>query len=360
MELSQHWEEATEATNEDAAQLKRDNKYHARTSYGSLVIYTKVLAVNGCFDPVEKLSELGAWLSANRSELPAEIEDEKGNQARSNSREFSRDDYEDLLRGKPQTNRGHGSDVDDVETTEWDDVADLEAESGLYYLERHACYLRFADFAYGDAEYKQFGKTFPVWVRIMQKKALAFDRYYADKHSRLRWRGMEEFQSVTKALAYIDDNVSPRAAQSHAEPLPTQAELHALFDYDGVSLTWAVSRGRIRKGKPVGKRPMINGVKYIAGRIVHMHRLGIDPANATISYADGDPSNVAWDNLRVERLATKTTSSGVRERARERTDSQWRARFEIDNKEYSLGEYKTQQQAETAYGLAMRTFIRFA
>jgi len=32
MELYQHWEEVTEETNEDAAQLRRDFKHHSRTS----------------------------------------------------------------------------------------------------------------------------------------------------------------------------------------------------------------------------------------------------------------------------------------------------------------------------------------
>ena len=81
MELSQHWEQRTEETNEDAAQLRRDFKNHALTSYESLVHFTKVLAVNGSFDAVKQLSELGAWLSAHRSELPPEMEDHKGNRA---------------------------------------------------------------------------------------------------------------------------------------------------------------------------------------------------------------------------------------------------------------------------------------
>lgn len=165
---------------------------------------------------------------------------------------------------------------------------------------------------------------------------------------------------MTKALAYMEANVSPRAAQSGSAPLPSQAELHQLFDYDGLTLTWAVSRGRIRKGKPVQPRVKINGTNYYAGRLVWAHRTGEDPASATISHVDGDNTNLAWSNLRIERLATKSTSSGVRERSRQLSDSHWRARFEIDNKEYSLGEYVTQTQAEQAYELAMRTFQRFA
>jgi hypothetical protein len=91
-----------------------------------------------------------------------------------------------------------------------------------------------------------------------------------------------------------------------------------------------------------------------------MHRTGEDPASATISYVDGDNSNLAWSNLRIERLAAKSNTAGTRERSRQLDDSRWQARFSIDQKRYTLGEYITQTQAEQAYGLAMRTFQRFA
>ena len=121
-------------------------------------------------------------------------------------------------------------------------------------------------------EFRQEGLTPRTYCRLMWHRGLAFKRYQKEKAARLRWRGMEEFRGVTKALAYMDANVSPRAAQSGSAPLPTQAELHELFDYDGLEFTWAVSRGRIRKGKPAGKRTRLNGTDYYTGRLVWMHR----------------------------------------------------------------------------------------
>ena len=338
MELYQHWEEATEETNEDSAQLRRDFKYHSRTSYHSLRHFTKVLAVGGCFGPVNQRDQLVAWLSAHQSELPSEIEDEQGNQGSGSRLEHSGTDYEQKLV----------------------DLEELTPENGLYALDCNVCNQLLDYYGKADPEYRQQGPTVRVWIRLMRRRGDAFARYQTEKAARLRWRGCEEFRGVTKALAYMDANVSPRAAQSGSAPLPTQAELHQLFNYDGLTLTWAVSRGRIRKGKPVQPRVKINGTNYYAGRLVWMHRTGEDPASATISHVDGDSTNLAWSNLRIERLATKSTSSGVRERSRQLSDSHWRARFEIDNKEYSLGEYVTQTQAEQAYELAMRTFQRFA
>ena len=338
MELYQHWEEATEETNEDSAQLRRDFKYHSRTSYHSLRHFTKVLAVGGCFGPVNQRDQLVAWLSAHQSELPSEIEDEQGNQGSGSRLEHSGTDYEEKLVN----------------------LEELTPENGLYALDGNVCNQPLDYFGRSMFEYRQEGLTPRTYCRLMWHRGLAFKRYQKEKAARLRWRGCEEFRGVTKALAYMEANVSPRAAQSGSVPLPSQAELHQLFNYDGKELTWAVSRGRIRKGKPVDARPQINGTKYYAGRLVWMHRTGEDPASATISHVDGDNTNLAWSNLRIERLATKSTSSGVRERSRQLSDSHWRARFEIDNKEYSLGEYVTQTQAEQAYELAMRTFQRFA
>ncbi len=338
MELYQHWEEATEETNEDAAQLRRDFKHHSRTSYHSLRHFTKTLAVDGQFGPINQREELVAWLSAHQSELPSEIEDEQGNRGSGSRLEHSGTDYEQKLV----------------------DLEELTPENGLYALDGNVSNQPLDYFGKSMHEFRQEGLTPRTYCRLMWHRGLAFKRYKKEKDARLRWRGMEEFRGVTKALGYMDANVSPRAAQSGSADLPTQAQLHELFDYDGLTLTWAVSRGRTRKGKPVTKRTRICGKDYIAGRLVWRHRTGEDPASATISYVDGDSTNLAWSNLRIERLATKSTSSGVRERSRQLSDSHWRARFEIDNKEYSLGEYATQKQAEQAYELAMRTFQRFA
>jgi len=337
MELYQHWEETTEGTNEDAAQLRRDFKNHAVTSYESLVHFTKVLAVSGNFDPINQLSELGAWLSAHRSELPPEMEDHKGNRSWSSRLEEPSDEYESLVQG-----------------------FDGEEEDGLYYMGDNVIFQYFDAYCWSDKEYRQFGPVTAVICRLKRQRGSLYRKWREERGARLRWRGMEEFRGVTKALAYMDANVSPRAAQSGSAPLPTQAELHQLFDYDGLTLTWAVSRGRIRKGKPVDSRPQINGTKYYAGRLVWMHRTGEDPASATISHVDGDSTNLAWSNLRIERLATKSGSAGVDERVRKLDDSNWRARFWIERKPYTLGEYNTQEQAEQAYELAMRTFQRFA
>ncbi len=338
MELYQHWEEATEGTNEDAAQLRRDFKYHSRTSYHSLRHFTKTLAVAGQFGPINQRDELVAWLSAHQSELPSEIEDEQGNRGSGSRLEHSGTDYEQKLV----------------------DLEELTPENGLYALEGNVSNQPLDYFGKSMHEFRQGGLTPRTYCRLMWHRGLAFKRYYKEKAARLRWRGMEEFRGVTKALAYMDANVSPRAAQSGSAALPTQAELHALFDYDGLTLTWAVSRGRIRKGTPVQPRVKINGTNYYAGRLVWMHRTGEDPASATIGYLDGDNTNLAWSNLRIERLAAKSGTSGARERSRQLDDSRWQARFSIDQKRYTLGEYITQQQAERAYELAMRTFQRFA
>jgi hypothetical protein len=206
MELYQHWEEATEETNEDAAQLRRDFKTHAMTSYASLVHFTKVLAVNGSFDAVNKLSELGAWLSAHRSELPPEMEDAKGN--RSWGSRLETPDYED---------------PDSVAQS--DDEVDVH---GLYYMGDNVIFQYFdGSFCWSDREYRTVGPVVSVRNRLMRKRGDLYRKWRTERDARLRWRGMEEFRGVTNALVHMDAGVSPRAAQSGSAPLPTQAELHA-------------------------------------------------------------------------------------------------------------------------------------
>ena len=341
MELSTHWESIIAESSDDNAQLKRDMRIHPRTTGRSLRELTRIMATAGSFVGQKQLDMAFDWLQRNRSELPREIEDENGSRPSSQRLEFTGSDYEELAANAEES----------------------DTQSGLYDVSGKVCYRPLESFA--PREYKERGMTVDVYIKAMKKRGHAFSKYYDAKTRRLRWRGMPEYQAVTRALELQERGICPSKANSRGKELPPQKRIQALLSYDGNDLTWRVSRGRCKAGTKAysvrkdGKlQTRIDGKLYYTARICWFMATGEDPANATVVNIDGDHGNLRRHNLRLEALSTKLTSAGTNEKVRQGKDSRWEARLQLEGKTHTLGHYDTQEIAERAYELAVHTFAK--
>lgn len=334
MELSTHWESITAENSDDNAQLKRDMRYHPRTTGRSLRELARICATAGSFTVQKQLDMAFDWLSEYRSELPREVEDDTGARPSSQRLEINGNDYDE-----------HAANCEE-----------FDEQNGLYDVAGKVCYRPLA--AYAPPEYKERGMTVDVYIAAMQKRGEAFAKYYDAKTKRLRWRGMPEYQAVTRAVELQERGICPSKANSKGKQLPPLKRLQELLSYDGNDLTWRISRGRCKAGTKAynvrkdGKlQTRIDGKLYYTHRLIWLLHTGLDPANATVSTHDGDDGNLRAHNLRLDTLATKT-GGGVREKGVGR----WEARVSIGDRTYTLGHYESQEVAERAHELAVRTF----
>lgn len=341
MELSTHWESITEASNDDSAQLKRDMRYHPRSTGKSLREYTRIMATCGSFAGQKQLDAAYEWLKEYRSQLPREVEDDNGNRGSDQRLEVTSESYEFFLPNHE----------------------DMDTQTGLYDCGTKSCYRPLDAFA--PRLYKERGMTVEVYVPAMQKRGEAFAKYWDSKTRRLRWRGMPEYEAVTRAVELQEQGITPSAANSRGKQLPPLAAIQELLSYDGVDLTWRISRGRVKAGTKAysvrkdGKlQTRISGKAYYTNRLAWYMATGEDPSNATVVNIDGDAGNLRRHNLSLQALSTKTTTQGARERVRECSASRWEARIVIGDKTYTLGHYDNQHIAERAYELAVRTFAK--
>lgn len=334
MELSTHWESITAENSDDNAQLKRDMRNHPRTTGRSLRELARICATAGSFACQKQLDMAFEWLTEYRSELPREVEDDNGNRGSDQRLESTSEAYEFHLPNHEE----------------------FDEQNGLYDCGTKACYRPLDAFA--PPEYKERGMTVEVYIPAMQKRGEAFQKYMDAKTKRLRWRGMPEYEAVTRAVELQERGICPSKANSKGKQLPPLRRLQELLSYDGVDLTWRISRGRCKAGTKAynvrkdGKlQTRIDGKLYYTHRLIWLLHTGLDPANATVSTYDGDDSNLRAHNLRLDTLATKT-GGGVREKGVGR----WEARVSIGDRTYTLGHYESQEVAERAHELAVRTF----
>ena len=147
------------------------------------------------------------------------------------------------------------------------------------------------------------------------------------------------------------------------KPLPTQQELHELFDYSVVTgqLYWKKNRSsRARAGSIAGtktacgyRRIGINNIDYVTHRLIWCWVTGEDPGTLEVDHVNGDKSCSAWHNLR---LATRPqNASNIKAtkgyhyfKGGSRT-KRWCAEIWVDYKKISLGYFLTEAEAAAAY-----------
>jgi len=146
------------------------------------------------------------------------------------------------------------------------------------------------------------------------------------------------------------------------KPLPSQEELHALFEYKDGKLFWKVSRGRgIKPGDEVKGIP-VKGYKVVRVKykIYLQHRLiwvmhGNDPVDI-LDHIDGDRLNNRIENLRA---ATKSENQWNKKQGRNNTSgvkgiywdkkrSRWHGTVRYKGKNHHAGYFQDKEECAKA------------
>ena len=339
---------------EGAADLKKDNWYHPRTSYESLRRFASTMAATpedtvkrkarekALRDPYkrapnkalywpkpspyvqQRLDETRSWLLTHATELPCELENEKGQ----------------LSQGR-QYFEASQADIDMGFEDDGDNVSKYEAH-GRYHVERNGCNAPLDTIV--DGLVNRHDEETAEWIRsrptshpvVMEALAVRGERYrkHAEAQTtRLRWRGMEEWDAVGKADDKLREGVARRSSDSNAVPLPCLESLRKQFHVvDGVLM-------RTKLDRPVtGRQVEIAKTKYLTSRIVFALTTGQDPGSLMV--IDGD--------------ATKYRSA--KGTAYARADGMFDARIKFGASEgVTIGEYKSEAQAQEACRLYLKS-----
>ncbi len=367
----------------DSQQLKQDNINHKLTSIGNLRGFTATMAATPVDrkertkmmrDPkiparrmfYRKPSNMGKeqaqdcidWLNLHKAELPAELDTESG---------------------ESNSPRNVEINIGSVESREADaaiqDASREDASVGLFYMEGISAYKgRTAAFfealrnpnLRGDMHKRGLSDA-QVQLYLGEVQAEAYRKYAEHKAYMLRWRGMQEFRGVTRAIEEEAKGVTLSKAQSNAKDMPSQERLNELLSYDPETgtLVWAVARGRSAKGTEAytvrkdGKlKTQVDGGLFSTTRVVYTLVTGIDPKEATIHCINGDLSDLRWDNLMLETTSNAVSSTGVTDKERLNYDTKYRARVKIGGKETVIGDFDTEEEAESAKSLFIKTLKR--
>ena len=367
----------------DAQQLKQDNVNHKLTSIGNLRGFTAARAATPVDrkqrtkmmrDPTiparhmyyRKPSNMGKdqaqecidWLNMHKAELPSELDTESG---------------------ESNSPRNVEINVGSVESREADaaiqDASREDASVGLFYMEGISAYKgRTAAFfealrnpnLRGDMHRRGLSDA-KVQLYLGEVQAKAYRKYAEHKAYMLRWRGMQEFRGVTRAIEEEAKGVKLSKAQSNAKDMPSQERLNELLSYDPETgtLVWAAARSGVRRGSRAytvrkdGKiKTRVDGGDFSASRLVYMLVTGIDPKDATIHCINGDMSDLSWDNLMLETTSNVVMGSSAEDRTRLDYDTKYRARVMVSGKAIRIGDFDTEEEAEAAKSLFIKTLKR--
>ena len=371
----------------DYQQLKQDNINHKLTSIGNLRGFTSAMAATPVDrkerrrmmkDPTiparnmyyRKASTLGKeqvqdcidWLNLNSHDLPSELDNEDGT---------SKSPVRVMV--NVGTVEERETDIAVADASKEDDRVGLYFREGIEALNPRMS--TFSTLTSKNATDKQLRSlllsagfsTESVQNFLAAVKAESYQRYATKQAKGLRWRGMQEFNGVTRAIEEEAKGLKLKPAKSGAKPMPPSERLNELLSYDSEtgSLVWKVSRGRVKAGSvaySVDKngipRTKIDGTIYYSARIIWTMMCS-DPANNTVVYRDKDALNLRWSNLKLETTANSTSSEGAVVRQRSMMDDKYRAQMMVDGKRLIvIGDFDTEEEAIAAKILFINTCKR--
>ena len=371
----------------DYQQLKQDNVNHKLTSIGNLRPFTATLAATPVDrkarlammkDPTiparrmfyRKPSTLGKeqsqecidWLNMHAHDIPTELDNEDG-----------------TSKSPVRVIVNVGTVEDKVIDVALADAAREDDRCGLYYRDgiaaltpRMSAYTTLTHKKASDQELRELMlaagfNTEAVQLYLAEVKAESYRKYAEKRAKSLRWRGMQEFNGVTRAIEEESKGLKLKPAKSGAKPLPSQERLNELLSYDSEtgSLVWKVARGRVKAGSVAynvgadGKlRTRVDGGLFLTTRIIWT-MVHSDPANNTVVYRDKGPLNLQLSNLKLETTANSTQSEGVATRARDSFDDKYRAQMMVGGKRLIvIGDFDTEEEAIEAKRLFIETCKR--
>jgi len=146
------------------------------------------------------------------------------------------------------------------------------------------------------------------------------------------------------------------------KPLPSQEELHALFEYKDGKLFWKVNRtGTAKAGDEAGsinnkgyKVVKINGLAYLQHRLIWiMH--GNDPVDC-LDHIDGDPLNNRIENLRAatrqqnqcNQKLPRNNTSGTKGVNWNKERSRWQGKVRYKGKAHHTNYFKDKEECAKA------------
>ena len=317
---------------EDVSQIKKDNTHHKYTSWDNLNVYVKSLRASGNYISDAEKKEAQSWLVENAGDLPSELYDKDG-----------------LPR--------HAKDEWSFSSLSEDEVPELSTDDddmlGLFYV-GHAsgCYQSLESILLDPSDpvtaaaYKARGMTDRMYAAAMDIRGERYARRLADQRKKARWLGMEEWDAVAKADEYLRSGGSKLSvgAESAIE-LPSVERLRQLFTVANEQLVWAVSRGRVAKGTQVSHDQVrVDGTLYTTNRVLYKLVHGEDPKSAAVA-----------DDLTARDYRSVGASY---ESERKTVDNRFDAPVRIKGKLIKVGTYSTQEKADEASAIFLRSIAR--
>ncbi len=337
-----------------ASDLTRDQRDRARTSFESLKRFSQAMAatpvdtvkrdeVKGWLrDPYKRapnkaqywpvpntkarreLDYSRSWLLTYSSDLPCELEDEQGRIKEGRTYfEESGKQFEEAVESDDMGN-------DD------DNVSKYEAHGRFHQLKLGHNETRLS-IAQGRPEFKSDPTGREASRYAAEVRASRWAKYDEARQTRLKWRGMEEYDAVGKASDKIDEGIKRRSVEVNAKPLPDMGRLCELFDVREGSLY------RTKLDRLIDKPTVwVDGSMRKTSRILYALTTGSDPATKMVR--DG--------------IATKYRDA--KGTAYLRSDGKYDALVKFGAKDVvTVGEYKTKAQAQEACRLYLRTLERW-
>lgn len=326
-----------------AADLKKDNWFHPRTSYESLRRFAGTMAATpvdtvkrkarekALRDPYkrapnkamywpkpspyvqQRLDETRSWLLTHSGELPCELENEKG-QLSQGRQYFETGTY--LIENKAFDGGG--------------DVVSKYETHGRFHVERNRCnepLLAIATHLDPEAPTER-----AAHLSALQVRGARFAKYAEARAARLRWRGMEEYNAVEKANEKLREGLKRTASESNAKPLPSLESLREQFHVEDGTLM------RTKPDRPVtGRKVKIGQQLYAPSRIVFALTTGEDPGSLMVIHGEA----TQYRNAKGTAVA--------------RSDGNYDAEVMLGGKVVNIGEYKCEAQAEEACRLYLKS-----